>query len=240
MGTLVANNLVKSYRQRRVVDHVSIKVESGSIIGLLGPNGAGKTTTFYMIAGLIKPDEGQVVLNGEDLTPYPMYQRARRGITYLAQEPSVFRKLTVEENILAVLETMRLPQEERRARLRGLLEELKIDHLARQKAYLLSGGERRRLEILRTLAIQPAFILLDEPFAGIDPLAVSDLQAIVRQLKEKGLGILISDHNVRETLSVCDWAYILTEGRILEAGDPQHIATSAVARKIYLGEQFTL
>lgn len=240
MGTLVANNLVKSYRQRRVVDHVSIRVESGSIIGLLGPNGAGKTTTFYMIAGLIKPDEGQVVLNGEDLTPYPMYQRARRGITYLAQEPSVFRKLTVEENILAVLETIKLPREERSARLRSLLEELKIDHLARHKAYSLSGGERRRLEILRTLAIQPSFILLDEPFAGIDPLAVSDLQAIVRQLKGKGLGILISDHNVRETLSVCDWAYILTEGRILEAGDAQHIATSEVARKIYLGEQFTL
>src|SRR4030042_3616487 len=240
MGTLVANNLVKSYRQRRVVDHVSIRVESGSIIGLLGPNGAGKTTTFYMIAGLIKPDEGQVVLNGEDLTPYPMYQRARRGITYLAQEPSVFRKLTVEENILAVLETMKLPQEERRARLRSLLEELKIEHLARHKAHSLSGGERRRLEILRTLAIQPSFILLDEPFACIDPLAVSDLQAIVRQLKGKGLGILISDHNVRETLSVCDWAYILTEGRILEAGDSQHIAASEVARKIYLGEQFTL
>ncbi|MDP2799975.1 MAG: LPS export ABC transporter ATP-binding protein [Deltaproteobacteria bacterium] len=240
MGTLVANNLVKSYRQRRVVDHVSIRVESGSIIGLLGPNGAGKTTTFYMMAGLIKPDEGQVVLNGEDLTPYPMYQRARRGITYLAQEPSVFRKLTVEENILAVLETIKLPREERSARLRSLLEELKIDHLAKHKAYSLSGGERRRLEILRTLAIQPSFILLDEPFAGIDPLAVSDLQAIVRQLKGKGLGILISDHNVRETLSVCDWAYILTEGRILEAGDPQHIATSEVARKIYLGEQFTL
>jgi len=240
MGTLLANNLVKSYRQRRVVDHVSIRVESGSIIGLLGPNGAGKTTTFYMMAGLIKPDEGQVVLNGEDLTPYPMYQRARRGITYLAQEPSVFRKLTVEENILAVLETIKLPREERRARLRSLLEELKIDHLAKHKAYSLSGGERRRLEILRTLAIQPSFILLDEPFAGIDPLAVSDLQAIVRQLKGKGLGILISDHNVRETLSVCDWAYILTEGRILEAGDPQHIATSEVARKIYLGEQFTL
>jgi lipopolysaccharide export system ATP-binding protein len=240
MGTLVANNLVKSYRQRRVVDHVSIRVESGSIIGLLGPNGAGKTTTFYMMAGLIKPDEGQVVLNGEDLTPYPMYQRARRGITYLAQEPSVFRKLTVEENILAVLETIKLPREERRARLRSLLEELKIDHLAKHKAYSLSGGERRRLEILRTLAIQPSFILLDEPFAGINPLAVSDLQAIVRQLKGKGLGILISDHNVRETLSVCDWAYILTEGRILEAGDPQHIATSEVARKIYLGEQFTL
>ncbi|MEW5949559.1 MAG: LPS export ABC transporter ATP-binding protein [Thermodesulfobacteriota bacterium] len=240
MGTLVANNLAKSYRQRRVVDHVSIRVESGSIIGLLGPNGAGKTTTFYMIAGLIKPDEGQVVLNGEDLTQYPMYQRARRGITYLAQEPSVFRKLTVEENILAVLETMKLPQEERRARLRSLLEELKIDHLAGHKAYSLSGGERRRLEILRALAIQPSFILLDEPFAGIDPLAVSDLQAIVRQLKKRGLGILISDHNVRETLSVCDWAYILTEGRILEAGDSQHIAASEVARKIYLGEQFTL
>lgn len=240
MSTLVANNLVKSYRQRRVVDHVSIRVESGSIIGLLGPNGAGKTTTFYMIAGLIKPDEGQVVLNGENLTPYPMYQRARRGITYLAQEPSVFRKLTVEENILAVLETIKLPREERSARLRSLLEELKIDHLARHKAYSLSGGERRRLEILRTLAIQPAFILLDEPFAGIDPLAVLDLQAIVRQLRGKGLGILISDHNVRETLSVCDWAYILTEGRILEAGDAQHIANSKVARKIYLGEQFTL
>ncbi len=240
MGVLIANNLVKSYRQRRVVDHVGIRVESGSVIGLLGPNGAGKTTTFYMIAGLIKPDEGQVILNGEDLTSHPMYQRARRGITYLAQEPSVFRKLTVEENILAVLETMKLTKEEKNARLKNLLEELKIDHLAKHKAYSLSGGERRRLEILRTLAIQPSFILLDEPFAGIDPLAVLDLQAIVRQLKEKGLGILISDHNVRETLSTCDWAYILTEGKILEAGDPSHIAASEVARKIYLGEQFKL
>lgn len=239
-GVLIANNLVKSYRQRRVVDNVSIRVESGSVIGLLGPNGAGKTTTFYMIAGLIKPDEGQVLLNGEDLATYPMYQRARRGITYLAQEPSVFRKLTVEENILAVLETMKLTKEEKKDRLRTLLEELKIDHLAKHKAYSLSGGERRRLEILRSLAIQPSFILLDEPFAGIDPLAVLDLQAIVRQLKEKGLGVFISDHNVRETLSVCDWAYIIAEGKILEAGNPQHIAASKVARKIYLGEQFTL
>lgn len=240
MGVLIASDLVKSYRQRRVVDGVSIQVESGSVVGLLGPNGAGKTTTFYMIAGLIKPDQGQVTLDSEDLTLYPMYKRARRGITYLAQEPSVFRKLTVEENILAVLETMKLTNEEKGDRLRRLLEELKIDHLAKHKAYSLSGGERRRLEILRSLAIQPSFILLDEPFAGIDPLAVLDLQAIVRQLKEKGLGILISDHNVRETLSVCDRAYIMTEGRILESGDPQYIAASEVARKIYLGEQFTL
>ncbi len=240
MSVLAADNLVKSYRQRRTVDHVSIEVRAGSIVGLLGPNGAGKTTTFYMIAGLTKADSGKVFLNGEDLTTYPMYQRARRGITYLAQEPSVFRKLTVEENILAVLETMKLSREERRGRLRGLLEELRIEHLAKHRAYSLSGGERRRLEILRALAMQPSFILLDEPFAGIDPLAVSDLQTIVRQLKDKGLGILISDHNVRETLSVCDWAYILAEGKVLESGDPRQIATSERARRIYLGEQFVL
>lgn len=240
MGILKADSLVKSYRERIIVDQVSIQLESGTVVGLLGPNGAGKTTTFYMIAGLIRPDSGRVFLDGEDLTSFPMYQRARRGITYLAQEPSVFRKLTVEENILAVLETMGLKPEERKRRLRELLEELNIDHLAKHKAYSLSGGERRRLEILRTLAIQPFFILLDEPFAGIDPLAVLDLQTIVGQLKDKGLGILISDHNVRETLSVCDRAYILAEGRILEYGEPQRIVSSEKARKIYLGEQFTL
>lgn len=240
MSLLRAEQLVKVYKKRQVVDHVDVEVSSGSIIGLLGPNGAGKTTTFYMIAGLTRPDEGKIFLNNENLTSMPMYQRARKGITYLAQEPSVFRKLTVEENVLLVLETLKISKDERRVRLLSLLEELHIDHLARNKAYSLSGGERRRLEILRTLAMQPSFILLDEPFAGIDPLAVADLQAIVRQLKNKGIGVLISDHNVRETLSVCDKAYILSEGKILECGGPKEIASSEKARKIYLGEQFSL
>ncbi|MGW8208082.1 MAG: LPS export ABC transporter ATP-binding protein [Syntrophobacteria bacterium] len=240
MGKLVATDLVKIYRKRRVVDKVSLTVNRGEIIGLLGPNGAGKTTTFYMIVGLIRPDGGQIFLDGKDVTSQPMYLRAREGITYLPQEASIFRKLTVEQNILAILETMGLSREERRQRLSELLDELNVGHLARSKGYSLSGGERRRVEITRALVTSPNFLLLDEPFAGIDPLAVIDIQTIVAQLKEKGIGILISDHNVRETLKVCDRAYIVNEGTILEEGDPDQIASSQRARRIYLGEEFTL
>ena len=240
LGKLVATDLVKIYRKRRVVDKVSLTVNRGEIIGLLGPNGAGKTTTFYMIVGLIRPDGGQIFLDGKDVTSQPMYLRAREGITYLPQEASIFRKLTVEQNILAILETMGLSREERRQRLSELLDELNVGHLARSKGYSLSGGERRRVEITRALVISPSFLLLDEPFAGVDPLAVIDIQKIVAQLKEKGIGILISDHNVRETLKVCDRAYIVNEGTILEEGDPDQIASSQRARRIYLGEEFTL
>ena len=240
LGKLVATDLVKIYRKRRVVDKVSLTVNRGEIIGLLGPNGAGKTTTFYMIVGLIRPDGGQIFLDGKDVTSQPMYLRAREGITYLPQEASIFRKLTVEQNILAILETMGLSREERRQRLSELLDELNVGHLARSKGYSLSGGERRRVEITRALVTSPNFLLLDEPFAGIDPLAVIDIQTIVAQLKDKGIGILISDHNVRETLKVCDRAYIVNEGTILEEGDPDQIASSQRARRIYLGEEFTL
>lgn len=240
LGKLVATDLVKIYRKRRVVDKVSLTVNRGEIIGLLGPNGAGKTTTFYMIVGLIRPDGGQIFLDGKDVTSQPMYLRAREGITYLPQEASIFRKLTVEQNILAILETMGLSREERRQRLSELLDELNVGHLARNKGYSLSGGERRRVEITRALVTSPNFLLLDEPFAGIDPLAVIDIQTIVAQLKEKGIGILMSDHNVRETLKVCDRAYIVNEGTILEEGDPDQIASSQRARRIYLGEEFTL
>ncbi len=240
LGKLVATDLVKIYRKRRVVDKVSLTVNRGEIIGLLGPNGAGKTTTFYMIVGLIRPDGGQIFLDGKDVTSQPMYLRAREGITYLPQEASIFRKLTVEQNILAILETMGLSREERRQRLSELLDELNVGHLARSKGYSLSGGERRRVEITRALVTSPNFLLLDEPFAGIDPLAVIDIQTIVAQLKEKGIGILMSDHNVRETLKVCDRAYIVNEGTILEEGDPDQIASSQRARRIYLGEEFTL
>jgi len=240
LGKLVAIDLVKIYRKRRVVDKVSLTVNRGEIIGLLGPNGAGKTTTFYMIVGLIRPDGGQIFLDGKDVTSQPMYLRAREGITYLPQEASIFRKLTVEQNILAILETMGLSREERRQRLSELLDELNVGHLARSKGYSLSGGERRRVEITRALVTSPNFLLLDEPFAGIDPLAVIDIQTIVAQLKEKGIGILMSDHNVRETLKVCDRAYIVNEGTILEEGDPDQIASSQRARRIYLGEEFTL
>lgn len=238
--TLETIDLVKSYNGRVVVDRVSIKIHAGEVVGLLGPNGAGKTTTFYMIIGLIRPDSGKVLFNGEDITLLPMYQRARRGITYLPQEPSVFRKLTVEENILAILETLDLDQAERKRSLERLLKELNISHLARHKAYSLSGGERRRVEITRALVLSPALILLDEPFAGIDPLAVIEIQKIIRQLKAKGIGVVVTDHNVREALHVCDRAYILNEGRVLEAGTPQKIAASKKARTIYLGEHFRL
>lgn len=239
-GRLVASGLVKVYRSRRVVDNISLTVNRGEIIGLLGPNGAGKTTTFYMIVGLIRPDDGRIYLEGKDVTSQPMYLRAREGITYLPQEPSIFRKLTVEENIMAILETMDLSREERRQRLAELLDELSVGHLARSRGYALSGGERRRVEITRALVTCPSFLLLDEPFAGIDPLAVIDIQRIISQLKEKGIGLLISDHNVRETLKVCDRAYIVNEGTILEEGDPAQIASSQRARSIYLGEEFTL
>jgi len=238
--TLEAIGLTKAYNGRVVVDHVSLKIHAGEVVGLLGPNGAGKTTTFYMIIGLVRPDHGKVLLNGEDIGRLPMYQRARRGITYLPQEPSIFRKLTVEENILAILETLDLSREEKVRRLQVLLNELNITPLAKNKAYSLSGGERRRVEITRALVLSPSFILLDEPFAGIDPLAVIDIQNIIQQLKAKGIGVVVTDHNVRETLYVCDRAYILNEGKILEAGTPEMIATSKKARRIYLGENFRL
>jgi lipopolysaccharide export system ATP-binding protein len=232
--------LVKTYGNKRVVDRVSLHLTNGEIVGLLGPNGAGKTTTFYMTVGLIQPNGGAVYLNGEDITKMPMYMRARRGISYLPQEASIFRRLTVEENILAVLETLKLSREEEKMRLNALMDDLGISHLRRSAAQSLSGGERRRVEISRALASSPMFILLDEPFAGIDPLAVIDIQNIIRQLRDRGIGIFISDHNVRETLGVCDRAYILNEGVVLEEGSPQKIASSEMARRHYLGETFTL
>ncbi|MBW2085513.1 MAG: LPS export ABC transporter ATP-binding protein [Deltaproteobacteria bacterium] len=237
---LRAEELVKSYGRKRVVDRISFKLDHGEIVGLLGPNGAGKTTTFYMTVGLIQPDGGRVFLNETDLTQVPMYKRARQGISYLPQEPSVFRKLTVQDNILAILETLRLSRAERQRRLEELLEELGIAHLARTKSYALSGGERRRVEISRALATVPCFILLDEPFAGIDPLAVIDIQNIILHLRKQGIGILISDHNVRETLGVCDRAYILNDGVVIEEGSPEKIADSELARKVYLGDNFKL
>lgn len=240
MASLLAKDLVKIYGRKRVVGSVTLEVESGSVVGLLGPNGAGKTTTFYMIIGLIRPDSGKVFLDGEDITSYPMYVRARSGIGYLPQEASIFRKLTVEDNILAILETLPLTNAERNSRLRQLLEELNIGHLAGRKAYTLSGGERRRVEITRALVTTPSFILLDEPFAGIDPIAVLDIQKIIGQLKERGIGVVISDHNVRETLGVCDRGYILNEGVLIESGPPETIAASSVAREVYLGEGFRL
>ncbi len=237
---LRAERLTKTYSGRRVVNDVSIEVQAGEVVGLLGPNGAGKTTTFYMIVGLTRPDAGTVTLGGEEMTGLPMYERARRGIGYLPQEPSIFRKLTVEQNILAILETLNLAPAERAQRLRRLLDELGIARLARSKALSLSGGERRRVEITRALALSPAFMLLDEPFAGIDPIAVVDIQSIVTQLKKRGIGVLITDHNVRETLGICDRAYILNDGAVLEEGAPERIAESKQAREIYLGEKFRL
>jgi len=239
-GLLRAEGLCKRLGGREILRSVSLEVRAGEVVGLLGPNGAGKTTTFYAIVGLLRPDRGRVELNGKDLTSDPMYKRARSGISYLPQEPSVFRKLTVEENILAILETLDLSHEERSERLVELLEELSIAHLAKNKAYSLSGGERRRVEITRALVTEPVFMLLDEPFAGIDPLAILDIQGIVSQLRERGIGILITDHNVRETLGICDRAYILNDGAVLEEGTPQDIAASRQARELYLGERFTL
>ncbi len=232
--------LHKCFGKREVIRGVSLDLHSGQVVGLLGPNGAGKTTTFYMIVGLIRPSEGQVFLDHEEITNDPMYLRARKGINYLPQEPSIFRKLTVEENIMAILETLPLSPSQRRERLEELMDELNIAHLARNKAYSLSGGERRRAEITRALVTSPHFILLDEPFAGIDPIAVADIQNIIQQLKGRGIGVVISDHNVRETLTVCDRAYILNNGEIMEEGDPETIALSQKAREIYLGERFRL
>lgn len=238
--SLEVRDLVKTYKGRCVVNQVNLAVEPAQIVGLLGPNGAGKSTTFYSVVGIIRPDRGTVLLNGEDIIHMPMYLRARKGVTYLPQEPSVFRKLTVEENLLAILETMSIGKQERQLRLEGLLADLNISHLAANRADRLSGGERRRVEISRALATQPDFILLDEPFAGIDPIAVLEIQGLIRSLKARGIGVLISDHNVRETLKVCDWAYIMHEGKILEAGDPMTISQSDLARRTYLGDQFSL
>lgn len=240
MGQLVATGLVKVYGGRKVVNQVDLCINPGEVVGLLGPNGAGKTTTFYMIVGLVKPDGGAILLDDEDLSTMPMYARARKGLNYLPQEPSIFRKLSVEENILAILETLDLEPEEERHRLEELLAELDLSQLAKNRAYSLSGGERRRVEITRALVTSPKYILLDEPFAGIDPLAVADIQKIIAKLKAKGIGIVISDHNVRETLSVCDRAYILNEGAVLVEGAPETIASCEMAKKIYFGEDFCL
>ena len=240
MTTLSLKDLVKVYNGRQVVNSVSMNIKNSSVVGLLGPNGAGKTTTFYMAVGMIKPDSGQVFFDDEDITSFPMYLRARKGVGYLPQETSIFRKLTVKQNIMAILETLSISKADQEERANLLLDELGIKHLKSQKGNLLSGGERRRLEITRALATNPAFILLDEPFAGIDPLAVIDIKKIIRHLKDRGIGILISDHNVRETLEVCDEAYILNDGRIIESGPPERIASSETARRIYLGDEFKL
>jgi lipopolysaccharide export system ATP-binding protein len=240
MDALEAKKLEKTYRGRQVVKGASFQVKHGEVVGLLGPNGAGKTTSFYMVVGLVKPDHGRVVLDGVDITRMPMYQRARNGIGYLAQEPSVFRKLTVAENLTAILETLGLSDLERRDRRDSLLAELGIAHLADNLAYTLSGGERRRVEIARALTMSPKFILLDEPFAGIDPLAVQDIQGIISLLKKKGIGILITDHNVRETLAITDRTYIINDGKIIEAGTPEEITASPRVRESYLGEAFKL
>ncbi|MEK9500180.1 LPS export ABC transporter ATP-binding protein [Gaopeijia maritima] len=234
-----AEGLSKSYRKRKVVDNVDIEVQQGEIVGLLGPNGAGKTTTFYMMVGLISPDTGKVHFDADDVTRVPMYKRARRGVGYLAQEPSIFRKLTVEENVLAILETQKMPRKERRARLDELLRELSIDHLRDSKAYSLSGGERRRLEITRALVNRPKFILLDEPFAGIDPIAVNDIQEIVAELKTRDIGVIISDHNVEQTLEIVDRAYIMYEGRIRVSGTVSELVWNDEVAEIYLGPILT-
>lgn len=237
---LEIENLRKSYDGKRVVDGVNIRIKRGEVVGLLGPNGAGKTTTFYMVVGLLKPNSGKIIFDGQDITALSMYKRSRSGIGYLSQEPSVFRKLTVEENIMAILETFGLPRAVREKRLEGLLNELNIAHLSKKKAYMLSGGERRRLEITRALVTNPLFILLDEPFSGIDPIAVADAQEIISELKKKGLGILLTDHNVRETLEITDRSYIMAEGRILIAGTAEELLKDPKAREIYLGEKFRM
>ena len=237
---IAAEKLVKTYGRRQVVNEVSLEVKKGEVVGLLGPNGAGKTTTFYMITGMIRPDSGRVLLNGRDIARLPMYQRARLGIGYLSQEPSVFRKLTVAQNLMAILEMMNMSRQDRKRKMEKLLDDLKISHLAKQKAHNLSGGERRRVEIARALVTDPSFMLLDEPFAGIDPIVVSDIQDIVRGLSELGIGVLITDHNVYETLSITDRAYLLYEGSILKSGDARFLAEDEQARQLYLGEKFTL
>ena len=240
MSQLLAESVTKSYAGRRVVDQVNLAVNGGEVVGLLGPNGAGKTTTFHMMVGLVHPDKGKVLLNGNDLTALPIYQRARAGLSYLPQESSVFRRLTVEENLLAILETLDLSEEEQKDRAERLMRMLGVFELAKQKAFTLSGGERRRVEIARALVLSPFFILLDEPFTGIDPIAVAEIQKIVRKLTTSGIGVLITDHNVRETLGICDRAYIINEGQVLEEGTPEMIATSPRARQVYLGEGFRL
>ncbi len=240
MKSIIAQDLCKSYKKRRVVNGVSLEVKKGEIVGLLGPNGAGKTTTFYMMTGIVKPESGKVWCNEVDITELPMYKRANMGIGYLAQEPSVFRNLTVEENIYTILEMRNISKPEMKETMEKLLEEFKLSHVAKSLGYSLSGGERRRVEIARTIANNPDFILLDEPFAGVDPIAVEDIQQIIRYLKEKGLGILITDHSVRETLSITEKAYIMAQGQVLISGTPKEITENEMARKIYLGEGFKL
>jgi lipopolysaccharide export system ATP-binding protein len=240
MLTLQAADLSKAYLGRRVVDEVSLDIRQGEVVGLLGPNGAGKTTTFYILVGLARPDYGRVLLDGEDITDLPMYLRARSGISYLPQEPSVFRKLTVEANLMAVLETLPLTTEQRRDRVEELLAQMGLEGVRESKAYVLSGGERRRLEIARSLVLSPSFVLLDEPFSGIDPLTVVDIQKIIADLSAAGIGVLVTDHNVRETLAVTNRAYIISDGKILFAGTPQDLSTNADVRRIYLGESFRL
>ena len=232
--------LVKAYNGRKVVDDVSLSVEQGTVVGLLGPNGAGKTTTFYMIVGIERPDERQVILENQDIAQLQMYQRAKSGIGYLPQEASIFRKMTVEENLLAILETTDLTNEEQIAKMNSLIKEFHIEHIRNSKGVMLSGGERRRVEIARSLATDPAFILLDEPFAGIDPIAVADIQDIIHHLAKRGIGVLITDHNVRETLSIVDKAYILSEGKVLISGDSETIVNNELARKFYLGDNFSM
>ncbi|MEO2068577.1 MAG: LPS export ABC transporter ATP-binding protein [Desulfurobacteriaceae bacterium] len=240
LNVLRAEGITKIYSKRKVVDGVSLEIFEGEVVGLLGPNGAGKTTTFYCIAGLIKPDGGKIFLGEEEITDDPTYVRARKGISYLPQEPSIFRKLTVEENIKAILEMYGLPENEIRRKTDWLLERFGIAHLKKQKANSLSGGERRRLEIARALSIDPKFLLLDEPFAGVDPIAVYEIQELIKELKEMGIGVLITDHNVRETLRIIDRAYIIGHGKVVASGSPQEVAEKEIVRKIYLGDQFTL
>jgi lipopolysaccharide export system ATP-binding protein len=238
--TLQTAELTKSYRGRKVVDNVSVRVKQGEVVGLLGPNGAGKTTTFYMIVGLITPDSGRVMLDGDDLTQLAMFQRARKGISYLPQEASVFRKLSVEDNLMAILQTLRLSRRERLDRMDRLIEQLGLEQVRKSKGYVLSGGERRRVEIARSLVIDPSFLLLDEPFSGIDPIQVLELQKIIFDLKNSGIGILMTDHNVRETLAVTDRAYIINNGRIFRSGSPESLGNDPEVRRVYLGEHFSM
>ena len=240
MKALQTAEITKSYRGRKVVDNVSIKVQPGEVVGLLGPNGAGKTTSFYCIVGLILPDSGQVLLGDQDITPLPMYQRARRGISYLPQEASVFRKLSVEDNLMAILETLPLSRRDRRDRANRLITDLGLETVRNSKGYMLSGGERRRVEIARSLVIEPSYLLLDEPFSGIDPIQVLELQKIIFDLKRSGIGILVTDHNVRETLAVTDRAYIINDGRIFRSGTPDQLGNDPEVRRVYLGENFNL
>ena len=237
---LIADNLVKTYKKRKVVNSVSVEVNQGEIVGLLGPNGAGKTTTFYMIVGLVKPNEGRIHLDKEDITPLPMFKRAQMGIGYLAQEPSVFRKLTVEQNIMAVLEMTKLSKAEQKEKMESLLEEFSLTHVRKNLGRVLSGGERRRTEIARALSVDPSFVLLDEPFAGVDPIAVEDIQQVITSLKEQNIGVLITDHNVRETLSITDRSYLLYSGKILKSGNAETLANDEEVRKLYLGKKFRL